>query len=73
MPQEPQEMVRTRMLGMLLDKVEADTYPSSTMLDLVEMLLKPEELEDYADVLLTKMESENYPSLSLVRRLIALT
>lgn len=73
MAQESQEMVRTRMLDVLMEKVEADTYPSSTMLDLIESLITSEEIADYAEILLNKIESENYPSLSLVQRLVALT
>lgn len=73
MAQDSQEMVRTRMLDLLFEKVEADTYPSSTMLDLIESLITSEEVEKYAEILLAKIESENYPSLSLVQRVVTLT
>jgi hypothetical protein len=72
MTQEPQEMVRTRTLDLLLEQVEADTYPSSTMLDIIERLLTPEEVPEYAELLLAKVEADRYPSMSLVRRLVAL-
>jgi len=67
------EEVRTRTLQLMLDKVHADTYPSTTMLDIVEMLLRdPEEVADYAEVLMAKIEGENYPSYGLVNRLLEL-
>lgn len=72
MSTDSQEKVRTQVLGALLDKVEADTYPSTTMLDIIESLITPDELDDYADVLLAKVTSENYPSLDLIRRLVGL-
>ena len=33
------EEVRSRTLQLMLDKVHADTYPSTTMLDICEQLL----------------------------------
>ena len=73
MADDIQEEVRSRTLQLLLDKVHEDTYPSSTMLDIVEQLLSPDDIGDYAEVLLAKVEDDNYPSNSLVRRLIDLT
>ena len=51
--------------------MHADTYPSSTMLDIVEQLLSPDDIGDYAEVLWAKIENENYPSYALVKRLMA--
>ena len=68
-----EEEVRSRTLRLLLDKVHADTYPSSTMLDMVERLLAPDDVGDYAEVLMAKIDGENYPSYALVQRLMALT
>ena len=62
MADDIQEEVRSRTLQLLLDKVHADTYPSSTMLDIVERLLSPQDVGDYAEVLWAKIEGENYPS-----------
>ncbi|WP_432476099.1 hypothetical protein [Nocardioides sp. GXQ0305] len=72
MAEDIRDEVRTRTLNLLLDKVHADTYPSTTMLDIIEQLLGPDEVGDYAEVLMAKIENENYPSYGLVRRLIAL-
>lgn len=64
--------VRSQMLELLLGKVEADTYPSSTMLDIIEGLLTPEDVQRYAEVLMAKVSDETYPSISILRRLLAL-
>lgn len=72
MAQESQNDVRTQLLELLLDKVEQDQYPSSTMLDLIEELVSPDEIEEYAGVLMAKLEGETYPSNSLIRRVMAL-
>lgn len=61
---------REQLLELLLSKVDSDKYPSSTMLDLVEQLLTPDDERAYAEVLMSKISDETYPSMSLVRRLM---
>ena len=73
MSTQTQEMVRTEVLETLMAKVEADTYPSNTMLDIIESLIGPDEIDDYAEILLAKVRAENYPSLDLLRRLMTLS
>jgi hypothetical protein len=70
---EARDGVRQELLGMLLDKVEADRFPSATMLDLVEELVGPEEIGLYAEVLMSKIREDTYPSMDLIRRISALT
>ncbi len=70
---EQSEGVRRQMLDLLLAKVEEDTYPSSTMLDLIELLVTPDEILEYAEILMAKVQGDTYPSNSLIRRLVALT
>ena len=65
--------VRVELLRQLLQKVHEDPYPSSTMLDLIEELLTPNEVPAYARVLLAKVEDENFPSVSMIQRIAALT
>lgn len=72
MAERSNDRTRTELLQLLLDKVEEDQYPSSTMLDLVEHLLHEEDVEMYADLLMSKIKDEDYPSNSLIRRLTAL-
>jgi hypothetical protein len=73
MAQDTENDVRSQMLQLLLGKVEGDTYPSSTMLDMIEGLLTPEDVQTYARVLMSKVANENYPSISMLQRLLALS
>lgn len=72
MDNRSQDDVHMQLLETLMSKVEADTYPSTTMLDVIESLLRPDDVDDYAELLLEKIRSETYPSLDLVRRLTGL-
>jgi hypothetical protein len=63
---------RRELVELLLGKIEADPYPSTTMLRLVEELLTPEEVQVYADILMDKARSENYPSISMMARVRSL-
>lgn len=69
---EQSESVREQLLELLLEKVEQDTYPSSTMLDLIEELITPDDIARYGKVLMAKLAGENYPSNSMIRRVTAL-
>ncbi len=64
---------RERLLGVLLEKVSEDLYPSNTMLDMIELLLEPDELDAYATILVEKIADDTYPSMPLIRRLVTLT
>ncbi|PWN03504.1 hypothetical protein DJ010_05155 [Nocardioides silvaticus] len=60
-----------QVLQVLLDKIEADRFPSVTMMDMAEELLAPEDVAPYAEVLLDKIRESTYPSLDLLRRVSA--
>ena len=60
---------RILLLRSLLKKVEADNYPSTTMLDTIEELLTPEEIEAYADILVSRIEDDRFPSTPMINRL----
>ena len=64
--------VRGEVVDLLLQNIASDRYPSVTMMDLVEELLTPDEVPAYAAVLLEKVQTETYPSLAILRRLMAL-
>ena len=71
---ETENAVRAALLQMLLDRIEEDQFPSSSTMDIIEMLLEtPEDVERYADILMEKISNETYPSLTQVRRVLALT
>jgi hypothetical protein len=65
--------VRTEMLEALLQKVGEEQYPSSTMLDMIEELLTPDDVPVYAEMLLTRIRSERFPSIPMLARLQAFT
>jgi hypothetical protein len=60
---------RGQLVHMLLDKVAADNYPSTTMLDLIEEIVTDDERLDYIAVLWEKVRDDTYPSLALMTRL----
>jgi hypothetical protein len=64
-----QALIRDELVHVLMEKVRNDTYPSDDMLDMLEKLLDPLELEEYAAVLLEKIRRDNYPSWSMLYRL----
>lgn len=68
MAQEGQDP-RAQLVQLLLGKVSQDAYPSTTMLDLVEELVRPEDRGDYIGVLWEKVRDDTYPSLALMTRL----
>ncbi len=61
--------LRAEMFQTLMEKVESDQYPSTTMLDWIEELLTPEELPIYAESLLRRIRSDTYPSIPMIARL----
>jgi hypothetical protein len=63
---------RAELVATLMQKVRDDPYPSSTMLDLVESLLTPEEQPTYVVLLQDRIRSERYPSIPLLNRLTRL-
>lgn len=65
---------RERYLRVLVDHVTEDAYPSHAQMNLVESLLPPDQMDDYLDALLRKIESVRYPSVEMmarVQRLVA--
>lgn len=69
---DSQEIARKALLDALLSKVEQDTYPSSTMLDTIESLLTPDDVERYSALLVAGIEDSQFPSISMIKRLQAL-
>jgi hypothetical protein len=63
---------REVLLDALLEKVADERYPSITMLDLIESLLQPDEVQIYARVLVRKVREDTFPSIPMLRRLAAL-
>lgn len=67
-----QDDLRHAFVEHLIDRVSADTYPSTTMLDLIEQTMGPREQEAYVEVLIGKISQDAYPSIPMIQRLRAL-
>lgn len=65
--------VRAALLETLLSKIETETYPSATMLSLIEELLTPDDVPRYAEALLSRVAEDTYPSIPMLARLKKLT
>jgi hypothetical protein len=61
--------LHAQIFELLLGKVRDDPFPSTTMLDMIELMIRPEQVEEYASVLMEKVSQENFPSLDHLRRL----
>ena len=64
--------LRSETLQELWRRVEADTYPSATLMDRIERLLLPDEVPDYAELLMQKIRPDLYPSIDLINRVVRL-
>jgi hypothetical protein len=64
------ETIQQRYVQLLLDRVRADAYPSIEHMNLLEATVRrPDQLVEYLEVLMEKVESTRFPSLSLLRRI----
>jgi hypothetical protein len=63
---------RGELVTTLLEKVQNDPFPSTTMLDLIEELLTPEEEPAYVVFLQNKLRQERFPSIPMLNRLTRL-
>lgn len=63
---------RRELLKVLLTMVQRDRYPSSTMMNMIEQLMGPEEKSIYAQVLMEKIESDPHPSYPMMQRVLML-
>lgn len=64
---------REVLLDLLFDKIAEHRFPSVSMLDMIEAQLRPDEVDLYARLLVSRMRDQNYPSLPILRRIAALT
>lgn len=63
---------RRELLEALMTKVDNDLYPSSTMLDMIEQLLTTDDVPVYTEMLMSRIRSDRFPSISLMHRVQAL-
>ena len=64
--------VRVELVKLLIKKVADDTYPSATMMNMIEQLIGPDEVPAYTAVLMDKIQADDYPSIPLMKRVMAL-
>ena len=65
--------VRGEVVDLLINKIASERNPSITMMNIVEQLLAPDDIPAYVAVLTEKVKTDRFPSVSMIRRLIALT
>ena len=65
--------LRAEIIDALMEKIDTDPYPSNTMLNMIEDLITPDELPRYAESLLRRIHSDNFPSIPMIARLKRLT
>jgi hypothetical protein len=54
---------------LLMDKIRTDKYPSTTQMDLLEQMIPRALASEYFDVLLEKVDADQWPSVSLLARM----
>ena len=65
--------LRQRLLEMQIEQIKDEIFPSVEMMNRVENSLQTrEQLEEYAAILLAKVESTRFPTLAMRNRLEAL-
>lgn len=64
---------REAIYDLLMERIRRDTYPSATMMDIVECQLPDEKLAEYLDVLIHKIDGDRFPSMDMIRRIVKLT
>lgn len=59
-----------RYIGVLMERVRQDRYPSHQLLDRIEAALyTSEQVAEYCDLLVEKIDESWYPSLQLLDRM----
>jgi hypothetical protein len=64
------QSLRERFVQILLDRIRAEPYPSPDQMDLLEATVtSPDQLVEYIEALMEKVESTRFPSLTMLRRI----
>jgi hypothetical protein len=65
-----EQNLRERYVQILLDRIRAEPYPSLAQMDLLEATVtSPDQLAEYLEALMEKVESTRFPSLTMMRRI----
>ena len=60
---------QTALSRVLLDKIRNDNHPSFTQMNMLEQTLPRSMRREYVSVLLEKVMGEQWPSISMLRRI----
>ncbi|MCW3066870.1 MAG: hypothetical protein JWN32_4042 [Solirubrobacterales bacterium] len=60
---------RYRYLQILIDHIAEDRFPSHNQMNIIESLLRPEEMDAYLEALFEKVEEVHYPSVEMMARI----
>jgi hypothetical protein len=64
------ETIRERFVDLLLERVKADTYPSRLHMDMLEATMRePDQLVEYLEALMEKVEGTRFPSHAMLERI----
>jgi hypothetical protein len=64
------QTLRERFVQLLLDRIRAEPYPSLAQMDLLEATVtSPDQLAEYLEALMEKVETTQFPSLTMLRRI----
>jgi hypothetical protein len=66
-------LAREALVDLLIGKIRRDIFPSPTMLDMVESQITVEQLPEYLDLLIRRIDDASYPSMDMIKRVITLT
>ena len=65
-----EQNLRDRFVQILLDRIRAEPYPSLAQMDLLEATVtSPDQLAEYLEALMEKVETTRFPSLTMMRRI----
>lgn len=64
-----QQDLHGQIFELLLNKVRQDPFPSVTMLNMLEEMLRDDNVDDYTGVLMDKVRADQFPSLDHLHRL----
>ena len=70
MPAAELKDLRSTLVQDLLGRIEAEPYPSVTMLNTIESLLAPDELPKYVQLLMNRVKADLYPSIDMLNRIL---
>jgi hypothetical protein len=65
-----EQNLRERFVEILLDRIRDEPYPSLALMDLLEATVtSPDQLAEYLEALMEKVETTRFPSLTMLRRI----